>query len=71
MSHMKCLFCKVSCIYLKEKKERILLYLHQNALNGQKSQERTISMQHKQYQNPSQYYKMLFVKIVWTNAATY
>ena len=26
---------------------------------------------HKQYQNPSQYYKMLVVKIVWTNAAAY
>ena len=25
----------------------------------------------KQYQNPSQYYKMLVVKIVWTDAATY
>ena len=25
----------------------------------------------KHYQNPSQYYKMLVVKIVWTDAATY
>ena len=26
---------------------------------------------YKQYQIPSQYYKMLVVKIVWTGAATY
>ena len=43
MSHMRCLFCKVSCIciYLKEQKEWTLFYLHQNALNGQTSQERS------------------------------
>ena len=41
MSHMKCLFCKVSCIYLKEQKE----WFTRIALNGQKSQERTFSMQ--------------------------
>ena len=31
MSHMRCLFCKVSYIYLKEQKEWTLFYLHQNA----------------------------------------
>ena len=33
----------LSHIYLKEQKEWILFYLHQNALNGQKSKDKTYS----------------------------
>ena len=39
MRHMKYLFCKIFCIYLKNQKEWILLYLHQNARNDQESRE--------------------------------
>ena len=40
------MFILQSFLYLlKEQKEWILFYLHQNALNGHKSQERTVSMQ--------------------------
>ena len=62
---MRCLFGKVSCIYLKE--QNFVFYLHQNALNGQELREEFPCKQW--YQNPSQYYyKLLAVKVVWVDA---
>ena len=68
---MRCLFCKLSCIYLKEQKEWILSS-PKNAVKWPRVKRELFPS--KKYQNPSQCdYKMLvvshLVKIVWTDAA--
>ena len=68
---MRCLFCKVSCIYLKEQKEWILSS-PKNAVKWPRVKREPFPC--KKYQNPSQCdYKMLvvsqLVKIVCIDAA--
>ena len=69
---MRCLFCKVSCIYLKEQKKKDFVSSSaKNALKWARVKREPFPC--KKYQNPSQCdYKMLvvsqLVQIVWTDA---